>query len=96
MTSTHLTRRLSAPLALVLVLGLAGCGVFGGKDKPSTPTVGNRVPILSKIDTSAKVDPALAGVAVIVPVATENAEWAQAGGTPSKSYGNLALAPNPA
>lgn len=95
MKSTHLTRRLSAPLALVMVLGLAGCGVFGGKDKPSTPTVGNRVPILSKIDTSAKVDPALAGVAVIMPVATENAEWAQAGGTASKSYGNLALAANP-
>lgn len=96
MKSTHLTRRLSAPLALVMVLGLAGCGVFGGKDKPSTPTVGNRVPILSKIDTSAKVDPALANVAVIVPVATENADWAQAGGTASKSYGNLALAANPA
>lgn len=95
MKSTHLTRRLSAPLALVMVLGLAGCGVFGGKDKPSTPTVGNRVPILSKIDTSAKVDPALANVAVIMPVATENAEWAQAGGTASKSYGNLALAANP-
>ncbi len=95
MKSTHLTRRLSAPLALVMVLGLAGCGVFGGKDKPSTPTVGNRVPILSKIDTSAKVDPALANVAVIVPLATENAEWAQAGGTASKSYGNLALAANP-
>lgn len=95
MKSTHLTRRLSAPLALAMVLGLAGCGVFGGKDKPSTPTVGNRVPILSKIDTSAKVDPALANVAVIMPVATENAEWAQAGGTASKSYGNLALAANP-
>ncbi|MFN3517477.1 MAG: PQQ-binding-like beta-propeller repeat protein [Novosphingobium sp.] len=95
MKPTDLTRRLSAPLALVMLLGLAGCGAFGGKDKPSTPTVGNRVPILSKIDTSAKVDPALANVAVIVPLAAENAEWPQAGGTASKSYGNLALAANP-
>ena len=49
MKSTHLTRRLSAPLALVMVLGLAGCGVFGGKDKPSTPTVGNRVQVAGTV-----------------------------------------------
>jgi outer membrane protein assembly factor BamB len=95
MKSNSITRRLNAPLALVLALGLAGCGVFGGKDKPSTPTVGNRVPILSKIDTSAKVDPALASVAVVVEPAKVNEEWAQAGGTPSKAYGNLALAASP-
>ena len=96
MTPTSITRRLSAPLAVIMALGLAGCGVFGGKDKPSTPTLGNRIPILSKIDTSAKVDPALAEVAVVVPPATVNPEWPQAGGTPSKSYGNLALAASPA
>ena len=66
MISNMMTRRLSAPLALVLALSLAGCGVFGGKGKPATPTVGNRVPILSKVDTSAKVDPSLAAVAVVV------------------------------
>ena len=96
MTPTSITRRLSAPLAVIMALGLAGCGVFGGKDKPSTPTLGNRIPILSKIDTSARVDPALAEVAVVVPPATVNPEWPQAGGTPSKSYGNLALAASPA
>ena len=95
MKSKTISRQVSAPLALVLALGLAGCGVFGGKDKPSTPTVGNRVPILSKIDTSAKVDPALASVAVVVEPARVNEEWAQAGGTPSKAYGNLALAASP-
>lgn len=95
MTPNSMPRRFSASLALVLALGLAGCGVFGGKGKPSTPTVGNRVPILSKIDTSAKVDPALANVAVIVPPATVNEEWPQAGGTASKSYGNLAMGANP-
>ncbi len=96
MKSSSVSRRFSVPLAMVLVLGLAGCGVLGGKGKPTTPTVGNRVPILSKIDTSAKVDPALAAVAVIVPPAVVNEEWPQAGGTPSKSYGNLALGTNPA
>lgn len=95
MKSKTNSRRLSASLALVLALGLAGCGAFGGKDKASTPTVGNRVPILSKVDTSATVDPALASVAVVVEPAKVNEEWAQAGGTPSKSYGNLALAASP-
>ncbi|MFM5953943.1 MAG: PQQ-binding-like beta-propeller repeat protein [Novosphingobium sp.] len=95
MTSIPVTRRIAAPLVVVLAFGLAGCGVLGGKDKPATPTVGNRVPILSKVDTSAKVDPALAEQAVVVTPATVNAEWPQAGGTPSKSYGNLALSASP-
>ena len=95
MKPNTISRHLTVPLALVLALSLAGCGVFGGKDKPSTPTVGNRVPILSKVDTSAKVDPALAAVAVVVEPAKVNTEWAQAGGTPSKAYGNLALASSP-
>jgi outer membrane protein assembly factor BamB len=95
MPSIKLSRSLAAPLALALVLGLSGCGVFGGKGKPSTPTVGNRVPILSRVESGAKVDPALAGVAVIVPPATANADWPQAGGNAGKSYGNLALAAAP-
>ena len=83
-------------LALALALGLSACagGLFGGgKDKNVTPTVGNRVPILSRIE-GAKVDPALAGVAVVLPPATANTEWAQAGATPGKSYGHLALGDN--
>ena len=95
MTSNTISRRLSAPVAIALALGLAGCGVFGGKDKPSTPTVGKRIPILSKVDTSAKVDPALATVVVGVPLAEVNQEWPQAGATASKSYGNLALSATP-
>lgn len=96
MTSTSISRRFSAPVAIALALGLAGCGVFGGKDKPSTPTLGNRIPILSKVDTSAKVDPSLADMPVVMPAATVNAEWPQAGATASKSYGNLALGAAPA
>ena len=95
MPSTMTKTRLTAAAALALMAGLSGCGILKGKGKPATPTVGNRVAILSRIDTSATVDPALAGVAVVLPPATENADWAQAGGTANKSYGNLALAAAP-
>lgn len=83
-------------IALALVMGLSGCKVLGsGKGGPKTPTVGERVPILSRIESGAKVDPTLATVSVILPPAEVNADWAQAGGTASKAYGHLALADNP-
>ena len=82
---------------LALACGLAACkgGLFGGGDKKVTPTVGERVPILSRIESGARVDPALAGISVVLPPAQSNAAWAQAGGTAGKSYGHLALADNP-
>ncbi|HAU21327.1 MAG TPA: pyrrolo-quinoline quinone, partial [Erythrobacter sp.] len=74
---------------------LSGCGLFGGGDPKTTPTVGERMPILSRIETGAKVDPSLAGVSVVLPPAQVNESWAQVGGTASKSYGHLSLAENP-
>ena len=94
MQSTSLSRRFAAPLALVVALALSGCGAFGGKGKLTTPTVGSRIPILSRVESGAKVDPALANVAVVLPPAT-NSDWPQAGSTASKSYGHLALAAAP-
>jgi outer membrane protein assembly factor BamB len=89
--------RHSMRIALVALLaaGLAGCGVFGGKGGPKTPTVGERIPILSRIESGAQVDPDLASVAVILPTEEANADWAQPGGTASKSYGHLALGGSP-
>lgn len=79
-----------------LALALGGCGALGGKDKAkTTPTVGQRVPVLSKIESGAKVDPALEAMPVLLPPAAVNAEWAQAGGSASKSYGHLALGETP-
>ena len=85
-------------IAATLALGLAACsgGLFGGSDdKKTTPTLGDREPILSRIETGAKVDPSLAGVSVVLPPAQANAEWGQAGGSASKSYGHLALSQTP-
>jgi outer membrane protein assembly factor BamB len=81
---------------VALVLGLTGCGVFGGGKGPrKTPTLGDRVPILSRIEAGAKVDPALASVSVILPPEETNTAWPQAGGTANKSYGHLALGASP-
>lgn len=88
-------RRTTATLMLALALALPGCKVFGGKEGPKTPTVGERVPILSRIESGAAVDPELDGVSVILPPAQVNTEWGQAGGNAGKSYGQLALSSAP-
>ncbi|MFM2371777.1 MAG: hypothetical protein RIS85_1499, partial [Pseudomonadota bacterium] len=51
MTPISNVRRASLASVLVLALALGGCGIIGGKDKAkTTPTVGQRTPILSKIE----------------------------------------------
>lgn len=76
--------------AALLALPLAGCGVFKGDGGPKTPTVGERVSILSN-DNSVKVDAATAGIAVVLPAPAVNADWAQSGGNAAKSMGHPAL-----
>jgi len=92
------SRKLAAtfPLMIALALGLSACGVVGGgKKKLDTPTVGERIPILSRIESGAKVDTGLEGVSVILPPMAVNPDWPQAGGTANKSYGHLALSESP-
>ncbi|MGB7407354.1 MAG: PQQ-binding-like beta-propeller repeat protein [Pontixanthobacter sp.] len=98
MIGTFKTLSTRAILAATLVGGLSACsgGLFGSDDPKSTPTIGERKPVLSRIESGAVVDPALAGTPVSLPTATANTEWAQAGGSASKSNGHLALADNPA
>jgi outer membrane protein assembly factor BamB len=93
--SALFARSLALVLAVAVTGTLSGCGIFGGKGGPKTPTVGNRIPILSRIDSGARIDPALAGVEVLLPPAEANVDWPQAGNTADKSYGNLALSENP-
>lgn len=93
-TRTASPFRIAASLALALSLTACAGGLFGGAKK-KTPTVGNRVPILSRIESGAKVDPALAGVPVTLPAAQINADWAQTGGSASKAAGHFALGAAP-
>ncbi|HEV2865836.1 MAG TPA: PQQ-binding-like beta-propeller repeat protein [Allosphingosinicella sp.] len=69
---------------------LGGCGILGGSDRPTTPTVGERIPVLAA-EGQVEVDPQLAGVAVAVPAPAVNTEWAQPGGNAAKSMGHVAL-----
>ncbi|MGV3481630.1 MAG: PQQ-binding-like beta-propeller repeat protein [Sphingobium sp.] len=81
----------SVVLAGSLAALLGGCGVFkGGDNKPKTPTIGKRIPVLTS-ESGVEVDPSIADVAVVLPPATTNAEWSQPGGNASKSMGHLAL-----
>ncbi len=93
---THMKIARAALLTGLIAASLTGCkgGLFGGGEK-TTPTIGNRTPILSRIESGAEVDPALAAVSVVLPPQRANPEWAQPGGTASKSYGHLALAETP-
>ncbi|MDE2563454.1 MAG: PQQ-binding-like beta-propeller repeat protein [Sphingomonadales bacterium] len=99
MTKAITLRRGKRQAALVAVTALAmalgGCGVLGKGKMRTTPTIGKREPVLSRIESGATVDDAIASMAVVLPPPAENAQWAQPGGSASKSYGNLALADAP-
>ena len=76
-------------IALTAISLLGGCGLFGGRG-PTTPTVGERIPVLGT-EGQVEVDPALADVPVTVPGPFVNTDWAQPGGNASKSVGHVAL-----
>ncbi|MEI6641876.1 MAG: PQQ-binding-like beta-propeller repeat protein [Novosphingobium sp.] len=94
MTAAKSIRRIAVAAMVVVALALGGCGLTKGKTK-STPTVGNRIPILSRIEAGTKVDTGMAVLDVVLPVAEPNPDWEQAGGSASKSYGHLALGAAP-
>jgi outer membrane protein assembly factor BamB len=84
-------KRVLAGLAIAALL--SGCGLFDGKSKSKTPTIGERIPVLTS-DASIEVDPGLADIAVTLPVAEANTEWAQPGGNAAKSLGHVSIGPS--
>jgi outer membrane protein assembly factor BamB len=73
---------------------LSGCGAFGKHKKPGTPTVGQRISVLST-EAAVEVDPSLASQAVVLPAAETNTSWAQPGGNAAKAMGHLSLGATP-
>lgn len=83
--------------AVAAALLVSACSILGGgdgDDKKKTPTLGKRTNILTG-ESGAAVDPALAGISVILPSPVVNTEWAQSGGNASKSVGHLSLGASP-
>jgi outer membrane protein assembly factor BamB len=68
---------------------VGGCNPFK-KGKPVTPTVGERIAVLSG-ETDIAVDDATATMPFTLPAQAANEEWAQSGGNATKSMGHLAL-----
>lgn len=75
-----------------MAFALAGCGVFGGggDKRPKTPTIGERIPILTS-ESNADVDPSLTDVSILLPPAQTNADWTQPGGNGAKMMEHVAL-----
>ncbi|MEL7189254.1 MAG: PQQ-binding-like beta-propeller repeat protein [Pseudomonadota bacterium] len=88
-------KRFTATKTALIAGGMAALLSACAGDQKTTPTVGERMPILSRIESGAVVDPALANISVVLPAPRTNAEWAQVGGSASKSYGHLALGESP-
>ena len=76
--------------ALTAVALLAGCGIIRGPTRAGTPTVGERIAVLSG-EAAVEIDPALADVPVALPAPVANTEWTQPGGNAAKSMGHVAL-----
>lgn len=84
-----MTLRSKTLLMLLAASALAGCNPFK-KDKPVTPTVGERLPVLVG-ESTLEVDETTAALPITLPEAVANSEWAQSGGNATKSVGHVAL-----
>lgn len=74
-------------------LAVSGCSVLGGgggKKKSRTPVLGERTAILTS-ESGVEVDPATAGIAVLLPPATVNDSWSQPGGNAAKMMEHVAI-----
>ncbi len=75
---------------VLAALALGSCGILKPGKKPGTPTVGERIPVLN-YESRAVAEPELQDLAIVLPIAETNVEWTQAGGSASKSNGQLTL-----
>ena len=76
--------------ALLLTLGVAGCGLgdgFFGEDA-ETPLPGDRISVML-LDEGVRADATLQDFPVVLPPPAINPDWAQAGGNAAKTLGHL-------
>ena len=83
------SRYFRVAILIAAALASSGCGVLK-KGKPKTPVLGERIPVLTS-ENDAEVDPATQSLPFSLPAPTENAAWAESGGSASNSMGHLAL-----
>lgn len=87
-TARFLTALVIASLA---VSGCSRLGIGGGdKKKKRTPTVGQRIAVLTT-ESGSEADPSLADVAVLLPPAVANESWSQPGGNAAKMMEHLTI-----
>ncbi|MES2119499.1 MAG: PQQ-binding-like beta-propeller repeat protein [Pseudomonadota bacterium] len=83
-------RHFRVAILIAGALAASGCSIFKRGKAPSTPVLGQRVPVLST-EGDVQADPATRELPLNLPEATANADWAQSGGNATKSMGHLAL-----
>ncbi len=81
-------------VAVAALMALSGCGIFKGGGGKKTPTLGDRVSILVS-ENEVETDKTIADVQVLLPAPAVNDAWAQPGGNPAKSMGQLTLGDQP-
>lgn len=77
-------------IMIAAALAASGCAVLKKGKASKTPVLGERVAVLTS-EGGAEIDPATASLPMSLPQATTNTDWAQSGGSPSKSMGQLSL-----
>jgi outer membrane protein assembly factor BamB len=87
-----MTRSSNFRVALMIVAAVAasGCSLLKRGSKPSTPVLGERIPVLTS-EGDVQVDPATRSLPFSLPPAVQNPGWTESGGNASNSMGQLAL-----
>ena len=81
--------RVRVAILIAAALSAGGCGILK-KSRPKTPTIGERIPVLTA-ELDVAVDPETAAMAMTLPEPVANTDWAQSGGNAAKSMGHVAL-----
>jgi hypothetical protein len=87
-----MTKTLKFRIALLMAatVAVSGCSLLKRGGRPKTPVIGERIPVLTN-EGDVQTDPAVSAIPMTLPPAVANANWAQSGGSASKSVGHLAL-----